>query len=857
MGAAGKRRGRRKPPAPAADPNEDGTTTARAVERDAALLLEYPGSSTEVRVWPFDRSVENYFRAVDLAAELCGEAGVGALDDGEVARLSSSIAFSSDANKEWKHLNYEPTVIKFAKEMQNLQEQDAGIEVTLPLFSSATVPQDNGPHANCNSKDFIIYVGGSVWALDWCPRVCHRPESQTKIEFIAVAAHPRGSSQHKLGAQLTGRGVIQIWSLLNVSGDEEEASLVEKPRQRRANSQSLKEKSSQPPRPRGRPRKKPLERPSDDLNCNSQFGQPPASDFLEETPVTYTLDGVSGVLNAQVTGKDSGRKRRSREAAASPNTGRRLDNVNGVESCHVNEHVSLMMENEERFLPCINQQGQSGSRECSAGNNAVGGNSRSGSGSLISEDVAAPRLVFCLSHNGKVAWDVKWRPFNVHETKCTHLMGYLAVLLGNGSLEVWEVPLPQTVKVIYSSTQMEDTDPRFLKLEPVFRCSSLKSGGIQSIPLSVEWSTSHPHEYLLVGCNDGTVALWKFASNSSKDTRPLLHFTADTVPVRAVAWAPFGSDPESVNVIVTAGHGGIKFWDMRDPFHPLWHIHSAPKNVLSLDWLPDPRCVLLSFDDGTVRLLSLSRSAYDGPVTGKSLCSTKQGLHTLYCSSFAIWNVHVSRNTGMVAYSSADGNVCQFQLTSKAVDKDPARHRAPHFLCASVVEEGSAVVLNMSPSDTPVTLGKQLKGTPSSKREMLSASPEVEEAMENEEEGPTPDDQTLALCYGDDPSVETGWEETLASFKSKKNQTSRKLNKKKLRVEMQRDKEPETAPEGADKAVTLREFETFPPKIVAMHRVRWNMNKGSEKWLCSGGAAGILRCQEIDMLRTDRKSKQK
>ncbi|XP_030531704.1 uncharacterized protein LOC115741837 isoform X2 [Rhodamnia argentea] len=851
MEAARKGRGRRKPSASKADPNEDGRTT-RAVEENATPLLE-------VRVWPFDCSIENHFRAVDSAAELCGEAEVGALDDGEIARLSSSISFSSDANKEWRYLNYEPRVIKFAKETRHLQKQDAGIEVTLPPFSSATVPQDNGPHAGCNSKDFVIYVGGAVWALDWCPRVRHRPEYQTKNEFIAVAAHPRGSSQHKLGVPLTGRGVIQMWSLLNVSGDEEEASLVEKPRQRRVNSQSLKAKSSQPPKPRGRPRKKPLERPSDDLNCNSQFGQPLASDFPEKTPVSYTLDGVSGVLNAQVTGKDSARKRRSREAAASPNTSRRSNNVSAVESCHVDEHVSIMTENEETLLPCINQQGHSsGFGECSAANNAVGSNSRSGSGTLLSEDVATPRLVFCLAHNGKVAWDVKWRPFDMHETKCTHLMGYLAVLLGNGSLEVWEVPLPQTANIIYCSTQREDTDPRFVKLEPVFRCSTLKSGGIQSIPLSVEWSTSHPHEYLLVGCHDGTVALWKFfASNSSKDTRPLLHFTADTVPVRAVAWAPFGSDPESVNVIVTAGHGGIKFWDMRDPFHPLWHIHSAPKNILSLDWLPDPRCVLLSFDDGTVRLLSLSRSAYDGPVTGKPLCGTKQGLHTMYCSSFAIWSVHVSRHTGMVAYSGADGNVCQFQLTYKAVDKDAARHRAPHFLCASVAEDGSAVVLNMTPSDIPVALGKPLKGTPSSMREMLSASPEVEEAMENEAEGQTPDEQTLALCYGDDPSVESGWEETLSSFKNKRNQISGKLNKKKLRVEIQRDKEPETVPEGADTAVTSREFKTFPPKIVAMHRVRWNMNKGSWKWLCSGGAAGIVRCQEIDMLSTDPKSKRK
>ena len=105
--------------------------------------------------------------------------------------------------------------------------------------------------------------------------------------------------------------------------------------------------------------------------------------------------------------------------------------------------------------------------------------------------------------------------------------------------------------------------------------------------------------------------------------------------------------------------------------------------------------------------------------------------------------------------------------------------------------------------------------------------------------------------------MESGWEETLASFKSKRNEKSGKLNKIKPRVEMQKYKEPETAHEGAPKAVTWSEFETFPPKIVAMHRVRWNMNKGSERWLCSGGAAGIVRCQEIDMLSTDRKSKRK
>lgn len=41
------------------------------------------------------------------------------------------------------------------------------------------------------------------------------------------------------------------------------------------------------------------------------------------------------------------------------------------------------------------------------------------------------------------------------------------------------------------------------------------------------------------------------------------------------------------------------------------------------------------------------------------------------------------------------------------------------------------------------------------------------------------------------------------------------------------------------------EYEVFPPKVLAIHRVRWNMNKGSERWLCYGGAAGIIRCQQM------------
>lgn len=73
----------------------------------------------------------------------------------------------------------------------------------------------------------------------------------------------------------------------------------------------------------------------------------------------------------------------------------------------------------------------------------------------------------------------------------------------------------------------------------MFRCSGVKFGDRHGIPLTLEWSTSSPHDMILAGCHDGTVALWKFSSaGSSADTRPLLCFSADTAPVRAISWAP-------------------------------------------------------------------------------------------------------------------------------------------------------------------------------------------------------------------------------------------------------------------------------------------------------------------------------
>ncbi|KAF3973843.1 hypothetical protein CMV_002774 [Castanea mollissima] len=204
-----------------------------------------------------------------------------------------------------------------------------------------------------------------------------------------------------------------------------------------------------------------------------------------------------------------------------------------------------------------------------------------------------------------------------------------------------------------------------------------------------------------------------------------------------------------------------------------------------------------------MRILSLFKAAYDVPVTGKSFSGTKQqGLHSYNCSSFAIWSVQVSRLTGMVAYCSADSTVLCFQLTSKAVDNFLTKLDPPFSLWWG---------------HPFIHAGDYIQGT-------------------------------TALCYGNDPGTESGPEEALTYSKSKKRPTCRSGNNNNREDDQAlvcRDEEPSKTEGKENGKIEARTNEVFPLKMVAIHKVRWNMNKGSERWLCYGGAAGLVRCREI------------
>ncbi|KAL4560393.1 hypothetical protein LXL04_032544 [Taraxacum kok-saghyz] len=785
----------------------------------------------EILVSKFDCSVDNHFHAMDKIATLSGESE----PQTDIPRFSSSVTFL----REWRNFCYQPRAVRFACE----KDKDVAPQINLPQFSSALVPKDS----SYGNKDFVMNVGGHVWALDWCPKLHQNSNTNINVEFIAVAAHPPESSYHKIGAPLTGRGLIQIWCMLNsCTKEQDKLPLVKvKPKKSSQNDESTDPEIDEPKKKRGRPKKitvpnqqdiiplvkvKPKKSSQNDESTDHEIDEPKKK---RGRPKKITVPNQQDIIplvkvkpkNNEVKVLETNEPKRKRGKL----TKNVSETVPDKDSCpqllaiEFPQHSPKSLDIDKVTLSTPESvESPQHPPELLAIDDTTPDISDN-----IPEEVALPRLVMGLAHNGKVAWDVKWKPDSYDV--CEHRMGYLAVLLGNGGLQVWEVPLLRANKALFSSCKKQGTDPRFLKLKPVFMCSKLKCGDRQSIPLTLEWSTSSPHDLILAGCHDGVVALWKFCANGpSKDTRPLLCFSADTVPIRSLKWVPVPSDPESTNIIAIAGHKGVRFWDIRDPFHPLWDIPSQ-KIIYSLDWHPDPRCVILSCDDGEIKIINLLKAASDVSVTGTPTVKTQQhGSHGYYCSSSSIWCVQVSPLTGMVAYCCSDGKVVHFQndtnfrnminqLTPRSVEKDPNRNREPHYLCGSVTKKDDSSTLTVvSPlPNVPIPMKKSTNewgDTPRSKRGFVSTSNQERRAKEYSPKIENKTSQAL-VCVDD-------------------------VNEKQQHEEKEKEKE-----------------ESFPPKVVAMHRVRWNMNKGSERWLCYGGAAGILRCQEINLLGTKKKKK--
>lgn len=227
---------------------------------------------------------------------------------------------------------------------------------------------------------------------------------------------------------------------------------VEKPKRGRKKSVVAKEKPIEIKRPRGRPRKRPLEKLDDhhvealavQASEDSTEGVPLAIHVPDDSSSLPT-EGVREYTQEHCMEEDSGEKQNFHKQAAfacnltlEASVKRNSSKDEAGAMSHNNDmREQLLSQNEHNRSSVSSHQTHINSEQDPAtSSNMHGFLEMSSTGSSVPKDVALPRVVLCLAHNGKVAWDVKWRPSSVYDHKCKHRMGYLAVLLGNGSLEV-------------------------------------------------------------------------------------------------------------------------------------------------------------------------------------------------------------------------------------------------------------------------------------------------------------------------------------------------------------------------------------------------------------------------------------
>ena len=242
------------------------------------------------------------------------------------------------------------------------------------------------------------------------------------LQFLAVATHPPDSYSHKIGVRLSGRGIIQIWCIINATCENDGKNQKLTGKSRKKPSDESNNNNTEPKKPRGRPRKHPIETATEPKKPKGRPRKKTTAEldgdvlYVEALSVRYPEEAVvpatplRALRKASVTNNES--------------SGPVLSSENANIKLPVRRKRQKHQRAEETCEPVVSEDSE-----------AVG-NVPGEQSSDISEDNALPRVVLCLAHNGKVAWDMKWRPPYADDSLNKHRMGYLAVLLGNGSLEV-------------------------------------------------------------------------------------------------------------------------------------------------------------------------------------------------------------------------------------------------------------------------------------------------------------------------------------------------------------------------------------------------------------------------------------
>lgn len=254
------------------------------------------------------------------------------------------------------------------------------------------------------------------------------------------------------------------------------------------------------------------------------------------------------------------------------------------------------------------------------------------------DKIVPPCLVMGIGHNGGTTWDISWCPDALSSRSPSNAqlndellprLGLLAAVLGDGSVQIWSVPQPRSLKNAYlhqpsHADNQKSSRPYLVKPFPV---ASITSGILDgSVPSTVDWLPSPPHDLLLIGCWDGAVAIVQLLPDTQNATRELYesrdsygvrlisYFLSDGLSLRAAKWLPPFPDANTVDaagrhIFLTAGHEGcIKIWDSRNQFVPLLSVPCGAYYFYDAIWTSNTISAVASQEDGTLRSVMM-----DGP----------------------------------------------------------------------------------------------------------------------------------------------------------------------------------------------------------------------------------------------------
>lgn len=284
-----------------------------------------------------------------------------------------------------------------------------------------------------------------------------------------------------MGAPLTGRGAIQIWCMLTVYVKDGPSQGIKG--KKRPNFQGkgtiISNEQTKVPRPRGRPRKKfvsdsvenmdpdyehtltkvPVRRPRgrprkkslsdsvETIDPNNAQPQQITVEYPMGSPECNSSDWPSGSGSNHVYNEDCVRIDEDSSRTGETNTllltapRGRVEKPKAGKEDHIQKNSLHFLKQCEHGVsapvdPLKSAVSNFDSMNPDKNITCTNSSEADTSENSIPVDVALPRMMFCLAHNGKVAWDVKWRPVDAHHPDSNYIMGYLAVLLGNGALEV-------------------------------------------------------------------------------------------------------------------------------------------------------------------------------------------------------------------------------------------------------------------------------------------------------------------------------------------------------------------------------------------------------------------------------------